>query len=113
MGTKRRTLQTATVVFAFAAGLGIAGAEERGVTDTTIKIGNIGPFTGKAAIFNPLNYGSAAYMRYANDQGGVHGRTFEIVFGDTACNEAKGIAAAKKMGNYSPMLSTARPARAI
>ena len=97
MGTKRNTLQTATVVAAFAAGLGIASAEERGVTDTTIKIGNIGPFTGKAAIFNPLNYGSAAYMRYVNDQGGVHGRTFEIVFGDTACAEAKGIAAAKKM----------------
>ena len=97
MGTKRKTLQTAAVAFAFAAASGVAGAEERGVTDTTIKIGNIGPFTGKAAIFNPLNYGSAAYMRYVNDQGGVHGRKFEIIFGDTACAEAKGIAAAKKM----------------
>ena len=97
MGTKRKTLQTVAVAFAFAAASGIAGAEERGVTDTTIKIGNIGPFTGKAAIFNPLNYGSAAYMRYINDLGGVYGRKFEIIFGDTACAEAKGIAAAKKM----------------
>ena len=97
MGTKRKILHTAAVAFAFAAGWGVAAAEERGVTDTTIKIGNIGPFTGKAAIFNPLNYGSAAYMRYVNDLGGVYGRKFEIVFGDTACAEAKGIAAAKKM----------------
>ena len=97
MGTKRKTLHTTAVAFAFAAGWGVAAAEERGVTDTTIKIGNIGPFTGKAAIFNPLNYGSAAYMRYVNDLGGVYGRKFEIVFGDTACAEAKGIAAAKKM----------------
>ena len=81
MRTKPKALKTATVVLSFAAALGTAGAEERGVTDTTIKIGNIGPFTGKAAIFNPLNYGSAAYMRYVNDQGGVHGRTFDIVFG--------------------------------
>ena len=97
MGTKRNTLHTAAVALAFAAGWGAASAEERGVTDTTIRIGNIGPFTGKAAIFNPLNYGSAAYMRYVNDLGGVYGRKFEIVFGDTACAEAKGIAAAKKM----------------
>lgn len=100
MGTKRRAFHTAAALasaFAFAAGSGAASAEERGVTDTTIRIGNIGPFTGKAAIFNPLNYGSAAYMRYVNDLGGVYGRKFEIVFGDTACAEAKGIAAAKKM----------------
>lgn len=97
MGTKRNTLRTAAAALAFAAGWGAASAEERGVTDTAIRIGNIGPFTGKAAIFNPLNYGSAAYMRYVNDLGGVYGRKFEIVFGDTACAEAKGIAAAKKM----------------
>ena len=71
-------------------------AQERGVSDTAIKIGNIGPFTGKAAMFNPLNYGSVAYMRYVNDMGGVFGRKFDVVFGDTACDPAKGIAAAKK-----------------
>lgn len=93
----RTTLQTATVAVALAAASGLATAEERGVTDTSIKIGNIGPFTGKAAVFNPLNYGSVAYMRYVNDLGGVYGRKFEIVLSDTACAEAKGIAAAKKM----------------
>ena len=97
MSTKRNTLHTAALALALAAAGGAASAEERGVTDTAIRIGNIGPFTGKAAIFNPLNYGSAAYMRYVNDLGGVYGRKFEIVFGDTACAEAKGIAAAKKM----------------
>ena len=53
MGTKRKTLQTAAVAFAFAAASGIAGAEERGVTDTTIKIGNIGPFTGQGGHLQP------------------------------------------------------------
>ena len=69
----------------------------QGITDTTIKIGSLGPFTGEAAVFNPLNYGPDAYLRYINAQGGVHGRKFETVFADDACNEAKGIAAAKKL----------------
>ena len=75
----------------------LANAQEtRGITADTIKIANIGPFTGEAAIFNPLNYGPEAYFRYINEQGGVHGRKFETVFLDSACDEAKGIAAAKK-----------------
>lgn len=97
MSTFPTRLRSALIAFLVAALPGAAGAEERGVTDTSIKIGNIGPFTGKAALFNPLNYGSIAYMRYINDMGGLWGRKFDIVLGDTACAEAKGIAAAKKM----------------
>jgi branched-chain amino acid transport system substrate-binding protein len=69
----------------------------QGISDTTIKIGNLGPFSGESAVFNPLNYGPEAYLRYINDKGGIHGRKFETVFADDACNEAKGIAAAKKL----------------
>src|ERR1043166_5939470 len=69
----------------------------QGITATTIKIGNLGPFSGESAVFNPLNYGPEAYLRYINDHGGIHGRKFETVFADDACNEAKGIAAAKKL----------------
>ncbi|MCC7048292.1 MAG: ABC transporter substrate-binding protein, partial [Alphaproteobacteria bacterium] len=69
----------------------------QGITDKTIRIGNLGPFSGDSAVFNPLNYGPEAYLRYLNDKGGVHGRKFETIFGDDACNEAKGIAAAKKL----------------
>jgi len=69
----------------------------QGITDTTIKIGNLGPFTGESTVFDPLNYGPEAYLRYVNAQGGVNGRKFETVFADSACNEAKGIAAAKKL----------------
>src|SRR5258707_9910976 len=69
----------------------------QGITDTTIKIGSLGPFSGESTIFNPLNYGPEAYLRAANAEGGVHGRKFETVFADDACNEAKGIAAAKKL----------------
>ena len=69
----------------------------QGITDTTIKIGNMGPYTGDASSFSALNYGPLAYFRYINSQGGVHGRKFEMVTADDACKETTGIAAAKKL----------------
>ena len=96
MTSFKRKISTVALAASIALISGTAAAE-RGVTDTSIKIGNIGPFSGKAAMFNPLNYGSVAYMRYINDMGGVYGRKFDIKLGDTACAQAKGIAAAKKM----------------
>ena len=69
----------------------------QGITDTTITIGNLGPFSGPSSVFTPLNYGPEAYFRYINEQGGVNGRKFTSVFADDSCNEAKGIAAAKKL----------------
>ncbi len=74
-----------------------AAQNTQGITDKTIKIGNLGAFTGDAAMFAPLNWGPEAYLRHVNSEGGVHGRKFEIVQADDACNEAKGIAAAKKL----------------
>ncbi|MFI4987542.1 MAG: ABC transporter substrate-binding protein, partial [Alphaproteobacteria bacterium] len=99
MGT---CIKSSLLLLAVAAGVALLAAPARadntqGITDTTIKIGNLGPFTGEAAIFNPLNYGPDAYLRYINAQGGINGRKFETVFADDACNEAKGIAAAKKL----------------
>jgi len=86
----------AASLVALAAGAARAD-NNQGITAKTIKIGSLGPFTGDGTVFNPLNYGPDAYLRYINAQGGVHGRKFETVFADDACNEAKGIAAAKKL----------------
>jgi branched-chain amino acid transport system substrate-binding protein len=68
-----------------------------GVTDTTIKIGIPGPLTGNLASSASAAYGVAAIYKYYNDQGGVHGRKFEVILGDDACNEAKGVALAKRL----------------
>ena len=77
MTSFKRKISTVALAASIALISGTAAAE-RGVTDTSIKIANIGPFSGKAAMFNPLNYGSVAYMRYINDMGGVYGRKFDI-----------------------------------
>lgn len=69
----------------------------QGITDKTITIGNLGPFSGSASLFDPLNYGPYAYLRYVNAHGGVFGRKFKTIFADSACKEDQGIAAAKKL----------------
>ena len=81
--------------------LGTAGAtmadETTGLTDTTIKVGVMGPFTGNASSYSKAQIGLMAYFKHINDQGGIHGRKFVMVSEDTACAPAKGIAAAKKL----------------
>lgn len=74
-----------------------AADDTQGISKDTITIGELGPASGSASVFMPLNYGAIAYLRYINDQGGVHGRKFKIEMVDSACNEATGIAAAKKL----------------
>ncbi len=68
-----------------------------GVTDTTIKIGVPGPLTGPNASFGAAIRGIEAYYKWVNENGGVHGRTIEVILGDTACDEAKGIGVAKRL----------------
>jgi branched-chain amino acid transport system substrate-binding protein len=84
-------------LLALAAAGPVAADNTQGITDTTIRIGNIGPYTGDASSFSALNFGPTAYFRYINAQGGVHGRKFEVITADSACKETTGIAAAKKL----------------
>jgi branched-chain amino acid transport system substrate-binding protein len=85
-------------LLALTLGAAPAGADNlQGISDTTIKIGNIGPYTGDNSSYSALNFGPLAYFRYINSQGGVHGRKFEVVAADDACKETTGIAAAKKL----------------
>jgi branched-chain amino acid transport system substrate-binding protein len=75
----------------------VAADETTGLTGTTIKVGVMGPFTGNASSYSKTQIGLMAYFKHVNDQGGIHGRKFEIIPEDTACQPAKGIAAAKKL----------------
>jgi branched-chain amino acid transport system substrate-binding protein len=84
-------------VLALSSGVSAETDETTGLTDTTIKVGVMGPFTGNASSYSKTQIGLMAYFKHINDQGGVHGRKFVIAQEDTACEPAKGIAAAKKL----------------
>lgn len=91
----RRLLLAFPVVLAAA---GMAQAQDTpGVTEDTIKIGIPAPFSGPNASFGAAGYGVAAYYEHVNKQGGIHGRQFEVILSDTGCNEAAGIAAARRL----------------
>jgi branched-chain amino acid transport system substrate-binding protein len=77
---------------------GIAQEDETtGLKDTAIKVGVMGPFTVNASSYSKTQIGLMAYFKHINDQGGIHGRKFEMFPEDTSCAPAKGIAAAKKL----------------
>jgi len=92
--TALRNLATVATVLAAATA---AAEDTTGITDTTIKIGIMGPFTGNASSYSKAEIGLDAFYKWINDQGGIHGRKIETVLEDYACNEAKGIASAKKL----------------
>jgi branched-chain amino acid transport system substrate-binding protein len=75
---------------------GVASAQD-GVTNTSIKIGVMGPFSGNASSYSKAQIGLDAYYKWVNDQGGVNGRKIETVLEDYACDSAKGVAAVKKL----------------
>jgi hypothetical protein len=82
--------------------------ETTGLTDNTIKVGVMGPFTGNASSYSKTQIGLMAYFKHINDQGGIHGRKFEMFPEDTACAPAKGIAAAKKTSSSRRSILLAR-----
>src|SRR5438874_11988480 len=60
-----------------------------GVTDTEIKIGNTGPYSGPASSYGTIPKSMAAYYRMANDQGGVNGRKINFISYDDAYSPPK------------------------
>jgi branched-chain amino acid transport system substrate-binding protein len=94
-------IKKSIIAFAVMGVLSTAGAasagETTGLTDTAIKVGVMGPFSGNASSYSKTQIGLMAYFKHINDQGGINGRKFDIIQEDTACDPAKGIAAAKKL----------------
>ena len=93
---KKSIIASAVMGVLSTAGAASAG-ETTGLTDTAIKVGVMGPFSGNASSYSKTQIGLMAYFKHINDQGGINGRKFDIIQEDTACDPAKGIAAAKKL----------------
>ncbi len=68
-----------------------------GVTDTEIRIGNLGPQTGPAGIYDDVRKGIQAYFDYTNDQGGVHGRKLIMIAYDDQYQPAKTVRLTRRL----------------
>jgi ABC-type branched-subunit amino acid transport system substrate-binding protein len=66
-----------------------ASAQQRGVTDTEILIGQTGPQTGPAALWGAVARGSGLFFKGLNDEGGIHGRKIKYFLRDDSYQPAK------------------------
>ena len=68
-----------------------------GVTDTEIKIGNTGPYSGPLANASPIPLSMKAYFNMINAQGGVNGRKITWISYDDAYSPPKTVEMTRKL----------------
>ncbi len=108
--TRRSILAVAPSVLAFAA-LPARAAKQYGpgVTDTEIKIGNTGPYSGPASSYGTIPKAMAAFYRMVNDQGGVNGRKIDFISYDDAYSPPKTVEQVRKLVEQDGVLLIATP----
>ncbi|WP_436638660.1 ABC transporter substrate-binding protein [Microbaculum sp. FT89] len=84
---------------ALALAAGPAGAQQYdpGATDTTIKIGNINPYSGPASAYGTIGKTLAAYFDKVNKEGGINGRQIEFISYDDGYSPPKAVEQARKL----------------
>ena len=74
-----------------------AGAQETGVTDSTIRIGLVQPFSGPASAYSQIAKTDQAYVEMLNDNGGVCGRKIELIAYDDGYSPPKTVEQTRKL----------------
>ena len=68
-----------------------------GVTDSEIKIGNTGPYSGPLSNASPIPLSEAAYFKMINDAGGVNGRKLTFISYDDGYTPPKTVEMTRKL----------------
>ena len=79
---------------------GAARAEKKhdvGATDTEIKIGNTGPYSGPASSYSTIWKCEAAFFKMINAQGGINGRKINFLSYDDAYSPPKTVEQVRKL----------------
>jgi ABC-type branched-subunit amino acid transport system substrate-binding protein len=109
--TRRAVLVTAPVALAFAASRAARATKNYGpgVTDTEIKIGNTGPYSGPASSYGTIPKSMAAYYRMVNDQDGVNGRKINFISYDDGYTPPKTVEMTRKLVEQDQVLAVTSP----
>jgi ABC-type branched-subunit amino acid transport system substrate-binding protein len=111
--TRRRILAAAPVAFALGSPLLAPWAARAaknygpGVTDSEIKIGNTGPYSGPLSNASPIPLSMAAYFKMINDEGGINGRKINFVSDDDGYSPPKTVEMTRKLIESDQVLFTA------
>jgi branched-chain amino acid transport system substrate-binding protein len=113
--TRRRILAAAPAALALGAPL-LAPRPARaaknygpGVTDTEIKIGNTGPYSGPASSYSSVPKAQVAYWKMINEQGGVNGRKINFISYDDSYSPPKTVEMVRKLVEEDHVLLVASP----
>jgi len=109
--TRRTVLVAAPVALTFAAQRAARAAKNYGpgVTDTEIKLGNTGPYSGPASSYGAIPKSMAAYYRMVNDQGGVNGRKINFISYDDGYAPPKTVEMTRKLVEQDQVLAVTSP----
>jgi branched-chain amino acid transport system substrate-binding protein len=108
--TRRLMLAAAPAAVALAA-LPARAAKKYGpgVTDTEIKIGNTGPYSGPASSYGTFGKCEAAYFKMINDRGGVNGRRIDFISYDDAYSPPKTVEQTRRLVEEDGVLLILNP----
>ncbi|HYZ42538.1 MAG TPA: ABC transporter substrate-binding protein, partial [Stellaceae bacterium] len=108
----RRTILAAAPALAFGGPL-LAARPARaakqygpGVTDTEIKIGNTGPYSGPASSYSVIGKTEAAYFNKINAEGGINGRKINFISYDDGYQPPKTVEMVRKLVEEDRVLCT-------
>ena len=106
----RRTILAAAPSALAAAALPARAAKKYGpgVTDTEIKIGNTGPYSGPLANASPIPLSEKAYFEMINAQGGVNGRKITWISYDDGYSPPKTVEMTRKLVEEDNVLLSVR-----
>ena len=97
---KRRLVALSIAIILFAVSGCSALAQKKydtGATDTEIKIGNTGPYSGPASSYSAVPKAEVAYWKMINDRGGINGRKINFISYDDGYSPPKTVEQARKL----------------
>jgi branched-chain amino acid transport system substrate-binding protein len=78
-----------------------------GASDSEIRIGNTGPYSGPLANASPIPISMAAYFKMINDQGGINGRKITFISHDDGYSPPKTVEMTRRLVESDQVLFTA------
>lgn len=99
MVSRRLFLQSSAASAAYlASGIGPArAANAPGVTDTEIKIGQTMPYSGPLSAYGVIGRAETAYFKMINEQGGLNGRTINLISVDDGYSPPKTVEQTRRL----------------
>jgi branched-chain amino acid transport system substrate-binding protein len=94
--TRRTILAAAPAAIPFLSARA-AGQYGPGVTDTEIKLGNTGPYSGPLSTASPIPKTMAVYFNMINSEGGINGRKITFISYDDAYAPPKTVEMTRKL----------------